>query len=102
MDLRIGVNSANDIFVITLAGRFTFSAHRDFRKARQDALESSDIAIEVDMGKVEYLDSSALGMLLLLRDGAAAANRNVSLTHCNGLVQEVLNMVQFNRLFSIR
>ena len=102
MSLQIGINSTSDVFVISLAGSFIYSAHRDFRKARDEALESSNITIEIDMGGVDYLDSSALGMLLLLRDKANASNRKVALTHCNELVQNVLNVAQFNRLFTIR
>jgi anti-anti-sigma factor len=102
MSLQIGINSTNDVFVITLAGSFVFSAHRDFRKARENALESNKNKIEIDMGKVEYLDSSALGMLLLLREKANASNRKVSLTHCHDLVQEVLNMAHFRQLFIIQ
>lgn len=86
MSLQIGINSTNDVFVITLAGNFVFSAHRNFRKAREDALKSSNISIEINMDKVEYLHSSALGMLLLLHEKANASNRKVSLTHCHDLV----------------
>jgi anti-anti-sigma factor len=102
MSLQIDIKSANNVFVITLAGSFVFNTHRDFRKARKDALESSNISIEIDMDKVEYLDSSALGMLLLLREQANASNRKVALTHCHDLVQDVLNMAHFGRLFTMQ
>jgi len=102
MSLQISVNSTNDVFVITLAGNFVFNAHRNFRKAREDALNSSNITIEINMDKVEYLHSSALGMLLLLHDKANASNRKVSLTHCHDLVEEVLDRANFGRLFTIQ
>ena len=102
MSLQIDIKSANDVFVITLAGSFVFNTHRDFRKAREDALESSNISIEIDMDKVEYLDSTALGMLLLLREKANACNRKVTLTHCHDFVQEVLNIANFDRLFTMQ
>jgi len=102
MSTQIGVKSTNDAFVIALAGRFDFTTHRDFRKAGEDALESSNITIEINMAKVDYLDSAALGMLLLLREKANNLNRTVSLTHCHNFVQEVLNVANFGKLFTLR
>lgn len=55
-----------DISVIHLDGRFVFHDHRDFRQAYEQALARKETRIiHLDMGRVEYLDSSALGMLLL-------------------------------------
>jgi hypothetical protein len=40
-------------------------------------------------------------MLLLLREKAQNANLKVSLTNCTGLVQQVLDVANFQRLFTI-
>ena len=88
---------------LVLRGRFDFETNRDFRTACEDPLASSDVhAIEVDMNGVEYLDSSALGMLLMLREKAQAANKAVSLANCRGAVRQVLDIANFGKLFSIR
>lgn len=57
--------------------------------------------ILVDLGKVAYLDSSALGMLLMLRDKARAHNRPVALANCTGSVKQVLDIANFGKLFAI-
>jgi anti-anti-sigma factor len=88
--------------VIRLAGRFDFTGHRDFREAVAQALESRDVReVQVDFGDVAYLDSSALGMLLVLRDKARAVNRAVTLANCKGSVRQVLDIANFSALFSI-
>jgi anti-anti-sigma factor len=87
--------------VIGLKGRFDFNAHRDFREAIDTALASPATAIVVDFGGVEYLDSSALGMLLMLRDRARSAAREVVLTSCRGAVKQILDIANFGKLFSI-
>lgn len=87
--------------VIRLQGRFDFNAHRDFREAVDAALAGPATAIVVDFGGVEYLDSSALGMLLVLRDRAKAATREVALTGCRGMVKQILDIANFSKLFSI-
>ncbi|MEC9085422.1 MAG: STAS domain-containing protein, partial [Pseudomonadota bacterium] len=51
---------------ICVEGRFDFSTHQSFR----DAYEHSEPTVShyvIDLSDTTYLDSSALGMLLLLR-----------------------------------
>jgi len=56
----------------------------------------------VDLALVEYLDSSALGMLLMLRDKIKASNRRVALVNCRGPVKQVLEIANFAKLFEVR
>lgn len=86
---------------IKLQGRFDFNAHRDFRTAIDTVLASPSTAIVVDFEGVEYLDSSALGMLLMLRDRAKSAAREVSLTGCRSAVRQILDIANFGKLFNI-
>ena len=51
--------------IINISGRFDFSSHQDFRKA-YESLSQPNIGYVIDMSNAEYLDSSALGMLLLM------------------------------------
>ncbi|MBS4096145.1 MAG: STAS domain-containing protein [Sulfuricella sp.] len=95
-------HNGNDV-TIAMSGRFDFNAHREFRNSSEDALKAGATGeIMVDMDKVEYLDSSALGMLLLLREKANSSNRKLSLLNCKGIVQQVLEVANFNKLFTIR
>ncbi|MBK6972566.1 MAG: STAS domain-containing protein [Sterolibacteriaceae bacterium] len=88
--------------VIQLHGRFDFNAHRDVRGAVDRALSIPGAeSVTVEMKRVDYLDSSALGMLLLVRDKARGANRNVALSRVNGSVRQVLDIANFGRLFAI-
>ena len=86
---------------VSLAGRFDFNAHREFREAVDNAVSQSTKSITVDFEAVEYLDSSALGMLLMLRDKAKTAGRDVALVHCKGPVKQVLDIANFGKLFRI-
>ena len=87
---------------IALKGRFDFSAHRTFRESYAQLLGSNDVCeVEVDFGAVEYLDSCALGMLLMLREKAQAANKRILLSNCKGSVRQVLEIANFSKLFAI-
>ena len=100
--MEVNVASANGRAVLRLRGRFDFNAHREFREAIDSALAQSDVnEIQVDLGAIDYLDSSALGMLLMLRDRCKGANKSVSLANCRGAVKQVLDIANFGRLFEI-
>jgi anti-anti-sigma factor len=88
--------------VIKLAGRFDFNTHREFRGAYEPLLADSAVnAVLVDFSGVDYLDSSALGMLLMLRDKLGGVNKAITLTGVSGNVKQVLDIANFGKLFQI-
>jgi anti-anti-sigma factor len=86
---------------ISIAGRFDFSSHQEFRKAYEDAGNTPSNYV-VDMKDTTYLDSSALGMLLLLRDHAGGDNASISIINCNDDVRKILTISNFEQLFEIQ
>ena len=86
---------------VRLQGRFDLNAHRDFREIIDKAMAATAREIHIDMSAVDYIDSSALGMLLMLRDKAKAANREVALSNCSGAVKQVLDIANFSKLFRV-
>ncbi len=86
-----------------LEGRFDFNSHRDFRGAYDNLLNDPGArTIEINFNRVDYLDSSALGMLLLLREKAEASGKSVTLSGLQGTVKQVLEIANFQRLFTIK
>lgn len=86
--------------VIRVSGRFDFSAHQEFREA-YEMLPVRPRRYRVDMQETSYLDSSALGMLLLLRDHAGGDSADVELVNCNPDVRKILTISNFEQLFVI-
>jgi anti-anti-sigma factor len=87
---------------LALAGRFDFSIHRDFRKNYEDILGTPGVReLDVDLHGVDYIDSSALGMLLLLREKANHQHIQMRLVNSHGAVKQVLEVANFGRLFDI-
>ena len=97
------VEIADGRATIGLAGRFDFSAHRAFREACAAPLESSQVCtLDIDLAAVDYIDSSALGMLLMLREKAQTADKTVVLSNCRGAARQVLDIANFGKLFSMK
>ena len=57
------------------------------------------VAYVVDLSNTEYLDSSALGMLLLLREHAGGENANIEITQASADVRKILDVANFSKLF---
>jgi len=88
--------------VIKLSGRFDFNTHREFRNVADPLMADDSVRqVVVDFGGVDYLDSSALGMLLMLRDKAGSTTKEIELTGVKGNVKQVLDIANFSKLFKI-
>ena len=100
--MQASVSAASGRAVVYLSGRFDFNAHREFRDITESAVADGAVhEILVDLGGVDYLDSSALGMLLMLRDRARTSGKRVALANCKGSVRQVLDIANFGKLFSL-
>ena len=84
---------------IKIKGRFDFSTHQDFRGAYEKETKAKRYV--VDLKETNYLDSSALGMLLLLRDHAGGERADVRLVNCSTDVVKILAISNFAKLFTI-
>ena len=101
-DFRASFSRREATVSLHLEGRFDFRAHPVFRETVRQALEVSGVRqIDLDMARVSYLDSAALGMLLMLRDRAQLPDGSVRLCQANESVQRVLDIARFERLFGV-
>lgn len=88
------------VITVEISGRFDFNDHSSFRDCYRDYSPSSSFV--VNMSKTEYMDSSALGMLLLLREHAGGDNAKISITGCKPEIKKILSIANFQKLFDIK
>jgi len=100
MSIVSSVSDDGKELVISIQGRFDFSAHQDFRNS-YEALTVQPSHYRVDMNETTYLDSSALGMLLLLRDHAGGNTASIEIANCSSDVKKILTISNFEQLFTI-
>jgi HptB-dependent secretion and biofilm anti anti-sigma factor len=100
--MTYAVHNENNATIIQLHGKFTFESHKDFRLAADQALARQETrCLILDMREVEYLDSAALGMLLLLKEKAESAAKTIQIKNPQGIAQQVLEVANFHKLFTI-
>lgn len=83
---------------ITIKGGFDFGQHQAFREAyeRQPAKR-----VVIDLKDATYLDSSALGMLLLLRDHVGGDHARIRVINTSPDVRKIFAISNFISLFEI-
>lgn len=90
----------NGTVTLRLHGQFDFHAYTDFKPRQTEALDTPGAQyLVMDMANLEYLDSAALGTLLLLREKAQDRNIEILIRGASGVVQEILEIAHFRRMF---
>lgn len=93
----IQITQQNDVVTIQLPVRFDYKLIKEF----QELLDREPRLWVVDLSAVDYVDSSALGMLLLLRDRVRGDATRVQLKGLRGQPRDVLSMAKFDRMFKV-
>jgi anti-anti-sigma factor len=100
MSLTTSYSEHDKSVTIRISERFDFSVHREFRQAYRDRVPGA-VRYVVDLNGTEYMDSSALGMLLLLREHAAGSDSSIRIINCSPEIRQILAISNFSKLFEI-
>ena len=88
---------------LRLEGVFSYPGHTAFQEATQELVDDPEVGeIRLDLSGISHLDSSALGMLLLLRQKAETRHKPVVLLNSPPLILKLLRSVSFGKLFQIQ
>jgi HptB-dependent secretion and biofilm anti anti-sigma factor len=93
----IQASDHNGTVTLHVTGRFDFRVIKEFHAM----LKHEPRRWIVDFTEVEYVDSSALGMLLLLRERVHGDVQRVHLRGLRGQPRDVLLMAKFDRMFTV-
>lgn len=100
MVIKTCVSEDNKVISITVDQNFDFSQHQSFR----DSYSKCDVKgthFTLDLSDTEYIDSSALGMILLLKEHADNISGTLLISKPSRTVNKILEIAQFHRLMSI-
>lgn len=99
MPIETALASDGRRVLILVSGRLDFPRHAELRRLYEG--HDAGTHFDVDLSATEYLDSSALGMLLLLRRHAGDTHECVRLLRPTAAVSRILAIANFDRLFQI-
>lgn len=87
--------------VITISGRFDYKISQEFRDTYRQIPGQDGVEYYVNLSEASYMDSSALGMLLLLREHAKCRGGSVFIDRPSEQVNSILKVANFEQLFTI-
>lgn len=85
---------------IRVQGRFDFSALQQFRNS-YEKINPKPKSYLIDLKDSDYLDSSALGMLLALRDYAGGDAADIRIQNANPDIKKILVITKLDELFKV-
>lgn len=101
----IVVSHTKNETIIQVSGRFDYAMLIQFRTAYKMMIANNDngCSYVVDLALTEHIDSSALGMLLMLHKEANINDTapNISIINSSSEVQRILITANFQRIFKI-
>ena len=86
---------------INISGRFDYKVSQEFRDTYRQVPGQEGVAYYVNLSAASYMDSSALGMLLLLREHAKCRGGSVFIERPSEQVDSILKVANFEQLFTI-
>lgn len=99
MSITTSVSNDGKVVTIQVSGRFDFAAHQEFLRAYKEH-PRGEKAYVVDLKNTDYMDSSAMGMLLQLRD-YGVKEQPMQLVNSNDGVREILRIANFDKIFKV-
>jgi anti-anti-sigma factor len=97
--MEMSTHTDNGSLVITLRGKFTFADNPLFREVLDRIGRPESQRVVFQMQNVEFIDSAALGMLLLAHEEAKRREKDVCIANANGHVKRILDMARFDQFF---
>lgn len=101
MEITSSYQNQGKELVIDVGTKFDFSKVEEFRNAYSE-LNDGVTHIAVDLSRTEYMDSSALGMLLNMQKTLAAKELSYSIENARPQVAKILKISRFDKKFEIK
>ncbi len=93
------IQNNGDAVELHLEGRFTFTDHESFRRLIEELGGAAPRQCTIDLSAVTYLDSAAVGMLLLMRERLDRSK--IVLKGGSPSVKELIRIAKLGTLFDI-
>jgi anti-anti-sigma factor len=87
--------------IISITGRFDFNILQLFRDAYSEHAGSSFNFI-LDLSQTEYIDSSALGMLLNMKNHLGAEDCAIVIKNCQPNLMKIFTIAHFDKKFAFK
>ncbi|WP_447969673.1 STAS domain-containing protein [Nitrospira sp. M1] len=95
------LTTENNRTIITLWGRFDSQKRHEFLSAFQLALEEDTKEIVIDLQKVMFIDSTAVGLLMVAHQKCETPHKGLSLCVADGPVKQTLDFLKITDIIPV-
>lgn len=100
MSLSKSLSADGSSFTIQIKGKFDFNLVQEFRTAYSEVGDNKPKVI-IDLRETEYMDSSALGMLLNMQKNLGDKVNGIRIANCRPQIKKILQISRFDKKFQI-
>ncbi len=100
MDIQASLSDDESTLTLSLFGKFDYTCQQQFQSAYEE-ISPKPSKFVLDALELHSLDSSALGMLLLLRNYAGGDDADVSIINAKPDILKLLQTCKFDELFVV-
>lgn len=100
MAISVQSNSEAKKVTINISQQFDYSLHQSFRDAYRNTNQAGT-TFTLNLSQATYMDSSALGMILLLKEHAEKIGGRVVIEKPNESVRKILTIANFDQFVTI-
>lgn len=99
MSILTDLSDSGSVLTIKIIGKFQFPMASEFRRAYTNVDQVTEYVL--DLQESEYLDSSALGMIIALWEYVGRDKNQIKVINANEEVKKILKSANFDQLISI-
>ncbi len=99
--MQITEYAHDGVLVLAVSGRLNFYSRKVFQAVMKNAANTKRNHVIVNLEAVEYLDSVALGLLVLSQANLSLKGIEMSLVGPRGPVKEILDMANIPKLIPV-
>lgn len=100
--MDISVIRSEDPIAIRLGDRFDFGSVEQFRKAYEALADVRSKTIHIDFKHAQYMDSSALGMLINAKSFFTDQDVKLRIVNASDQIKKILAISRFDKKFEIQ
>lgn len=96
--MNIIEHTVNHVVTFQLEGNFTYNQRRAFQEAIKKACQQNAQHIIIDLSQVGFVDSAALGLLMVTHRQLSAEKRRMTLAHPQPTVKQIIELANLHQI----
>lgn len=99
--MQVTEREVNGLTVVDLEGRFDFSSRREFKDTMERLQQNGVRHVVLNLDKVTFIDSSALGLLVVAHQNFKLRQGRISLAQPQTYVRQILDLANIPKMIPV-